>query len=102
MAEVKLNSIIDSIQGELEGYVFRRTPSGRTFISKKPDMSGVKSSPAQKAHRENFKQAVAYAHLAKNDPEMWAFYEQAAKNAQSQPFRLAVSAYFRVQNLQLD
>jgi hypothetical protein len=102
MPKVTLNPLFESIRGELEGYVFRRTASGKIFMSKKPDMSKVQPSPAQTAHHEKFKQAVAYAHLAKSDPEMWPYYEQVAKDKHSQPFRMAISGFFRVHDLQLE
>ena len=102
MAKVKLNSMIDKIQGELGDFIFRTNASGTTFISRKPDMSKIKRSPAQKAHQQHFKQAVAYAHLALQDPEMLAYYQQEAQRLHTKPFHLAVSGYFKVQRMQLD
>lgn len=62
---------------------------------KSPDMSGVKWSPAQKAHRPKFKQAVIYVKAAMEDPNIRPVYERmAAKMKQNnRPFDMAVSDY---------
>ena len=62
-------------------------------------MSKVKWSKAQKAHRQRFKQAIAYAGEAMSDPKVCAYYEKAAKKAGRQPFLVAVSDSFEGKNL---
>lgn len=65
------------------------------------DTSHIKWSPAQKAHRERFKEAVLYAKLAMNNPAVHSVYEQMAveKKNNKRPFDMAVSDYFAGNNL---
>ncbi|MCP4599327.1 MAG: hypothetical protein GY847_02115, partial [Proteobacteria bacterium] len=55
MAKVKLNPVIEELRGQVGDLVFKRY-GDRVVISKKPDMSNVKPSAAQSAHRERFRQ----------------------------------------------
>ncbi len=68
MAKIKLIPMVKDIRGKLGDYVFRRTHTGELIITKSPDISKVKWSPAQKAHRQRFKKAVAYARAAMAEP----------------------------------
>jgi hypothetical protein len=79
--------------------VFKRSPNGETIITKRPDMSKVKWSPTQKAHRKRFKQASAYAKAAMADPKIRAMYEKKAAKAHKRPRDLAISAYFKGKDL---
>ena len=86
---------MQGIRGKLDGLVFRQTPRGETIIAKAPDMSNVVWSPAQKEQRQRMKRATAYAQAAMADPEVRAVYEQRAAEQNRQPFRIAVSDYFK-------
>jgi hypothetical protein len=99
MAKVKLNPLFNAIQGELNGYIFRVTPDGRTIVSKSPDMSQVKWSKAQKAHRQRFREANDYAKAVMANPEVRLRYEKKAKKLKKTSFALAVSDYFKGINL---
>ncbi len=101
MAKVKLNPIFEEIQGQVGNMVLRRTYEGRLSLMKKPDMSNVEWSEAQVAHRQRFKEAVAYAYAAMANPQVRAAYEQAAVEKRKRPFHLAVSDYFHGRNLLL-
>ncbi len=79
------------IRGKMGDVVFRTSPSGETYISKKPDMSRVEWSPAQKAQRQRFSEPTAYAHAAMADPDVRALYERRAAEQNRRPFRVAVS-----------
>ena len=83
----------------MSDHVFRRTHTGEVILSKIPDMSNVKWSKAQKAHRQRFKQAVAYAKATMAEPTVRASYEKAAAKAGKRPFDLAVSDNFKGQDL---
>lgn len=72
---------------------------GKQTVMKTPDMSNVKWSKAQKAHRQRFREAIRYACRAMADPKAGAHYEKAAKKAGRQPFRVAVSDFFEGKNL---
>jgi len=99
MAKVTLSPLIKDIRGKLGDTVFRRLPNGELIASKTPDMSNVTWSKAQKAHRQRFKQAIAYAKAAMAEPKVRAQYEKAAVKAGKRPFDLAVSDYFKDRNL---
>ena len=98
MAKIKLNPIIDKAHGSIGNYTFRHM-YGRQTLIKKPDMSRVKWSDAQQAHRLRFKQAVAYARAAMADAQVCARYEQEAAAKGKRPFDLAVSDYFHGRDL---
>lgn len=69
------------------------------IISQLPDMSEVEWSLAQIAQRERMKQANAYAKAAMADPKVRAIYKKMAKKKKRQPFRVAVSDYFKGNDL---
>lgn len=96
MTKVTLNPIIELITGKIGNMVFRRAHTGKLSLIKHPDMSHVKWTPAQKAHRQRFKQAVAYARSAMKHPDIRAIYVQMAaeKKQNKRPFDMAVSDYF--------
>lgn len=98
MAKIILNPVFTEMHGTVGSLTFRRM-HGRQTIIKKPDMSNVQWSPAQQAHRQRFKQAVAYAQSAMADPEVRARYEQEAAAKGKRPFDLAVSDYFKGRDL---
>jgi hypothetical protein len=62
-------------------------------------VSNVKWSEAQKTNRERFAEAIAYAKQAMADPEVRAQYEKRGKQANRQPFRVAVSDFRAGKNL---
>ena len=98
MAKVTLNKNIKAMWGRLgrmSRLVFRRSHTGETYLSVTPDMSHVKWSPAQQAHRQRFKEAVAYARSAMADAQVHARYAQDAAAQGKRPFDLAVSVYFK-------
>lgn len=95
MAKVTITSMFSELYGKLGGFVFRRTRKGKTILSRYPNMSRVKWSGAQKAHRQRFRAAVAYAKAAMQDPVKRAHYEQMAMEQDSIPFNMAISEYFK-------
>ena len=99
MAKVKLAPVIERISGEVGGGTVLRWQQGRQTLCKSPDMSHVKWSESQKAHRLKFREAVVYARLAMADPEVHARYEEESARKGRRPFALAVSDYFKGRNL---
>src|SRR5215208_5532508 len=93
MAEVILNPMIKEIRGELDGVVYRVSPNGKTYISKSPDMSKVKWSKVQKAHRQRMAKANDYAHAAMANPAVRAIYEKRAAKEKRVAYRVALSDY---------
>jgi len=98
MPKVKLNPNVQEEHGSLEGVTFRRM-YGKQVIMKKPDMSKVKWSKAQKGHRQRFQQAIAYARAVLADPKIRARYARAAAKKGKRAFDLAVSDFFHGKNL---
>ena len=99
MAKVTLNPMLQSLHGRLGNVVFRRSYSGKMTVIKLADMSKVKWSAAQKAQRQRFKQANAYAKAAMAEPAVRAQYQQRAVALHKRPYHLAVSDYFKGNNL---
>jgi hypothetical protein len=99
MAKITLNQIVVDVRGKVGEFVFRRTHTGEVILSKVPDMSNVTWSDAQQAHRQRFKEAVAYAKAAMAEPKVRAVYEKMAAEQHKRPFDLAVSDYFKGRNL---
>ena len=95
MAIVKLNPILKQVRGQLGEAVFRRSHNGKISMMRKPDMSNVVWSEKQIAHRERFRQAVAYARAAMADPQISDRYRLAAERVGQRPFDLAVSDFFK-------
>ena len=100
MPKIKLNPLVLEIRGSLSNdLVLKRTPAGEIIVSKKPDMSNVKWSPAQKKTRRRFAEASAYATAAKADPQVWAKYQRRAKRLKKRPRDLAISDFYKGKNL---
>ena len=96
--KVELNPTVDKYRGKI-GKLTYRWMYGKQTVMKTPDMSRVKWSKAQKANRERFAEAIAYARQAIANPKIRAHYEKAGKKADRQPFRVAVSDFLAGKNL---
>ena len=100
MPKVKLHPLLVEIHGTLyDDLVFKRSPQGEIIVTKKPDMSKVKWSPAQQETRRRFAEASAYAAAAKADPQVWAIYQHRARMLKKRPRDLAISDFFKGKNL---
>jgi hypothetical protein len=62
MAKVQLDTALASITGSLGKFVYKhyRNDKRGQVLSRKPDISRVKWSPAQRAHRQRMKSAAAF------------------------------------------
>src|SRR5688572_10088363 len=98
MVKVRLHPPVKSMSGTMGIYTYRYT-RGQQTLMKTPDMSKVKWSDAQKANRQRFREAIAYARTAMANPELRAHYEKLGKKANRQPFRVAVSDFCAGKNL---
>jgi hypothetical protein len=96
MAKATLNPVFELFTGKIGNLIFPRAHTGKLSIMYHRDTSHIKGSSAQKAHRERFRKAVAYAKSAMNDPAVRSVYEQMAaeKKSNKRPFDMAVSDYF--------
>ena len=96
MPRVTLHPSIKSLSGKMGDVVFRyNKKTGKTSISKAPDMTRVKWSKAQKAHRRRFKQAVAHVQTLKTKPAVWAVYQKIAKRKRKRAWDVAMKDYFQ-------
>jgi hypothetical protein len=50
MAKVKLNALIQSLKGQIDGMVLREMPDGTIVVSKVPRRKKRNATPAQKAY----------------------------------------------------
>ncbi len=91
MPKVKLIPLVEEIHGTLDGWVFKKSPQGKMIITKKPDMSKVKWSKAQKANRKRMSEAITAAQVALLDPKIKAKYERKAKKHGRRAWNLALS-----------
>jgi hypothetical protein len=99
MPKVILNSMIEELRGAMQDFVFRTSPNGKVYLSKRPDMSKVKWSKAQEASRQRFQEASKYAQAAMRDPQVRAVYEERAAREHRQPYRVALSDYLKGKDL---
>ena len=99
MAKVILNPMIKELRGTLGDVVYRTSSNGKTYISKRPDMSKVKWSKAQKGARQRFKEASQYAKAALADPQVRVVYEKRAAKEHRVPYRVALSDYLNGKDL---
>ena len=99
MVKIKLHPTVLRMQGKMGNMVFKLAHTGETIVTKVPDMSKVKWSRAQKAHRQRFKKAVAYAKAAMAEPKVRVVYEKMAAKKGKRPFDMAVSDYFKGNDL---
>ena len=91
MPKVILAPFIQEIHGTLDGWVFKKSPQGEMIVTKKPDMSRVKWSKAQKANRQRMSEAITATQLALRDPRVRARYESKAKRQGRRAWNLALS-----------
>lgn len=81
MPKAKLNTAIASLTGAMDGFVFKhyRNDKRGQVLSRKPDMSGVKWSPAQRAHRQRMKAAAVFHRQVLADPVLLRTYTRLAR-----------------------
>ena len=99
MPKVRFAPLVEEIRGTLYDVVFKKSPKGNPIVTKKPDMSNVEWSQAQKDNRTRMARANDYAHAAMADPKVRAKYEKRAAKENRQPYRVAVSDYYQGVNL---
>jgi hypothetical protein len=88
-AKVKLAPIIEEIHGTMYDLVFKTNTKGEMIVTKKPDMSKVKWSKAQKANRQPMSKATTQVALM--DTKVRAKYERKAQKQGRRAWNLALS-----------
>jgi hypothetical protein len=102
MPKVRFKGPVEEIRGTFYDVVFKKSPSGKTIISKKPDMSNVEWSEAQWDQRKRFSLANEYVQAVKAEPKVWAAYQKKAKKQKKRARDLAFSDYCNGKNLLLE
>jgi len=100
--KILLHPMFQWLRGKMGNIVYRVSHNGEVSAYPAPDMSNVVWSKAQKAQRQNFAKASAYAKLAIQDPEIRQFYVAMAKKRKKnkrRPGDMAVSDYFQGNDL---
>lgn len=94
-----LHGPIEEIRGTLYDAVFKRSHTGKIIVTKRPDMSNVEWSEAQRAQRGRFALANEYVKAVKADPEVWAVYQKKAREQNKRARDLAFSDYCQGKDL---
>jgi len=92
MAKVRNNIVTKGLSGLLgDQIVFRNDKTGRTIVAMRPTFNGERVfNASQLAHQDAFRQAIAFAKTAKNNPVYVAKAEGTVKSA----YNLAVADWF--------
>ena len=93
MTKVRFKGPVEEMRGTFYDAVFKRSHTGKIIVTKRPDMSNVEWSEAQRAQRGRFALANAYVKAVKADPEAWAVYQKEAKKQGKRARDLAFSDY---------
>ena len=105
MSKVRLKFAVQEMFGtlyEVETHPSHEKEEVEETRVKRAHTSSGKASEAQKAQRQRFKEAVAYAQGVLADPELCAVYEARAKRENKPAFVLATSDYLHGKNLLLE
>lgn len=97
MARTQLNPILKQLRGKVGDLVFRRV-QGKLVVSRAPDFSNYRPTPAQRAQRNRFRAAVAHARAMLKSPKMAARYQLRGRKANRSAFTLAISEYLHGKN----
>jgi hypothetical protein len=100
--KILLHPMFRWIRGKMGKIVYRLSHNGEVSAYPAPDMTNVVWSQAQKAQRQNFARASAYAKLAIQDPDIRQLYVEMAKRRKKnerRPGDMAVSDYFQGNDL---
>jgi hypothetical protein len=81
MAKVKLNTALVALSGTLGGLVYKHYANDKRgmVVSRRPDMSKVKPSGAQLAHRQRMRDAAEFHRRVLQDPVLLKKYQRLAR-----------------------
>lgn len=77
MGKTKLNAALRELRGSVDAWCYKQTAHG-TVVSRRPDMSRVRWSPKQQAHRALVAAAGAHYRKLMADPKQAARLRRAA------------------------
>jgi hypothetical protein len=95
MPKVRFKGVVVEIQGTMYDVVFKRSPQGKSIVTKKPDMSNVQWSKAQLENRKRMRYSNHYARAAMADPEVRSVYEARAAKEGRSAYNVARSDYWK-------
>lgn len=82
MAKLQVSAPFVGLSGRLGGLVYKHYRDKRgVVVSRNPDMSRVKPSPAQLAHRATMRRAAAFHRQVLQDPVLLKKYQRLAQRA---------------------
>ena len=81
MPKIRLNSALATLRGSIDGWVYKHYANDKRglVLSRKPDMSKVKPSPAQLARRERMRQAGEFHRRVLETPTLLKKYRTIAR-----------------------
>jgi hypothetical protein len=94
MAKARLNSALQELRGEIDGFVFKNY-GGKVVVTRRPDMSDIKPTKAQLVHRARFRAAGRYADAAWKDPARRTAYARVAAQRKIPIRAVLIEEYFR-------
>lgn len=94
MAKVELDSLLRNIRGSIGNLVVKRTAHG-LVLTRSPDMSKVKWSPAQRARRKLMQDAAAHYRTVMKNPKQAARYRVLAAKQKIPVSSLVMGEYLK-------
>lgn len=88
------SALASGLSGQVGKQLVFKRYRNKTVVTRYPDMSRVKPSPAQKNRRQVFAEAVAYARAINNDPVRKAEYLQKVPKGKT-VYQFALKEYLR-------
>jgi hypothetical protein len=98
MTKARLHPTLLELRGAMGDMVFRNR-NGKVFVSIKSNGSNSEPTAAQTAHRERFRQAVAYSKFAMADNATREVYEYAAQQQGKPAFSLGVADFLNAPSI---
>jgi Skp family chaperone for outer membrane proteins len=97
MARTSNNSLTKGLRGQIGKQLVFKQYGKKTVVTRYPDMSKVVPSELQKAQRNGFAEAVAYAKSINNDSALRAKYAKKVKKGKS-VFQYAIQEFLKGKN----
>jgi hypothetical protein len=91
MAKVKLNQLLEMLQGGIGSLVFRQMPDGTFIVSGAPRRKKRKATQKQKDHWERFRMA---ANAARSLARQYPIYAKLAKGTWKSAYNFALSDWW--------
>jgi hypothetical protein len=80
MPKATLNTALIALRGRIDGFVYKQYHYG-TVVTRVPDMTKVKPSKAQLAHRQRMREAAQFHRQVLKDPALLKKYQRIARQS---------------------